>query len=50
MGLSHRQNKEKKSMNCGEYYLVDSTTEALMLRAEKAVENGSVVDILRFAA
>jgi len=36
--------------NCGEYYLDDSTTEALMLRAEKAIENGAEVDILRFAA
>ena len=36
--------------NCGEYYLDESTTEALLVRAEKAVENGAEVDILRFAA
>ena len=36
--------------NCGEYYLDDSTTEALMLRAEKEVENGLEMDILRLAA
>ncbi|MBI5116194.1 type II toxin-antitoxin system MqsA family antitoxin [Candidatus Poribacteria bacterium] len=36
--------------NCGEYYLSESVTEQLLVRAEKAVENGAEVEIVRFAA
>ena len=36
--------------NCGEYYLSDSITGELLERAEKAVQNGAEVEILRFAA
>jgi YgiT-type zinc finger domain-containing protein len=36
--------------NCGEYYLDEATTAALLTRAEAAVEKGAEVEILRFAA
>ena len=36
--------------NCGEYYLSESTTGELLERAEKAIQNGAEVEILRFAA
>jgi len=36
--------------NCGEYYLSESITGELLERAEKAIENGAEVEILRFAA
>lgn len=36
--------------NCGEYYLSESITEQLLSRAEKAVESGAEVEIIRFAA
>jgi YgiT-type zinc finger domain-containing protein len=35
--------------NCGEY-LSESVTGELLERAEKAIENGAEVEILRFAA
>ena len=36
--------------NCGEYYLSESVTEQVMARAERAVESGAEVEILRFVA
>jgi YgiT-type zinc finger domain-containing protein len=36
--------------NCGEHYLSDSIAGELLERAEKAVQNGAEVEILRFAA
>ncbi len=36
--------------NCGEHYLSEEVTGELLKRAEKAVENGAEVEILRFAA
>jgi YgiT-type zinc finger domain-containing protein len=36
--------------NCGEYYLSDSIAGELLERAEKAIQNGAEVEILRFAA
>jgi len=36
--------------NCGEYYLDEATTEILLTRAERAIEDGTEVGILRFAA
>ena len=36
--------------NCGEYYLSESVTGELLERAERAIENGAEVEILRFAA
>ena len=36
--------------NCGEYYLSDEVTDELLERAERAIENGAEVEILRFAA
>lgn len=36
--------------NCGEYYLSDEVTGELLERAERAIENGAEVEILRFAA
>jgi YgiT-type zinc finger domain-containing protein len=36
--------------NCGEYYLSDAVTGELLERAERAIENGAEVEILRFAA
>jgi len=36
--------------NCGEYYLSDGIAGELLERAEKAIQNGAEVEILRFAA
>ena len=36
--------------NCGEYYLSEAVSGQLLTRAEKAVDNGAEVEILRFAA
>ena len=36
--------------NCGEYYLSEQVTERLFNRAEEAVQNGTEVEIFRFAA
>lgn len=36
--------------NCGEYYLAESVTGEVLERAERAIENGAEVEILRFAA
>lgn len=36
--------------NCGEYYLSESITGELLEKAEKAIQNGAEVEILRFAA
>ena len=36
--------------NCGEYYLSDRVTRALLRRAEVAVQNGAEVEILGYAA
>ncbi|RLD66416.1 MAG: hypothetical protein DRI84_04850 [Bacteroidetes bacterium] len=36
--------------NCGEYYLSEETTEKLLERAERAVQNGVIVEIQKFAA
>ena len=36
--------------NCGEYYLLKEVTGEILKRAEKAIENGVEVEILRFAA
>lgn len=36
--------------NCGEYYLSESVTEAVLHRAEAAVNNGTEVEIVRYAA
>jgi len=36
--------------NCGEYYLSENVTEELLGRAERAIENGAEIEILRFAA
>jgi YgiT-type zinc finger domain-containing protein len=36
--------------NCGEYYLSESVTGELLERAEKAIQNGAEVEIVRFAA
>jgi YgiT-type zinc finger domain-containing protein len=36
--------------NCGEYYLSETITGELLERAEKAIQNGAEVEILRFAA
>jgi YgiT-type zinc finger domain-containing protein len=36
--------------NCGEYYLSDNIAGELLERAEKAIQNGAEVEILRFAA
>ena len=35
--------------NCGEYYLDEETSTALLSRAEAAVTNGAEVEILRYA-
>jgi YgiT-type zinc finger domain-containing protein len=37
-------------VNCGEYYLSEETTEKLLERAERAVQNGAMVEIQKFAA
>lgn len=36
--------------NCGEYYLTDDITEQVLQRAEKAINNGAEVEIIRYAA
>ena len=36
--------------NCGEYYLSESVTEAVLDRAELAVNHGTEVEIVRYAA
>ena len=36
--------------NCGEYYLSESITDAVLKLAEDAVQKGAEVEILRFAA
>jgi YgiT-type zinc finger domain-containing protein len=36
--------------NCGEYYLSESVTNQLLTRAEVAVQSGTELEILRFAA
>ncbi len=37
-------------VNCGEYYLSEEISEKLLERAERAVENGAIVEIQKFAA
>ena len=37
-------------VNCGEYYLSEETTEKLLERAERAVQNGAIVEIQKYAA
>ena len=36
--------------DCGEYYLSDDLTDRLLKKAEIAIENGSEVEIQRYAA
>ncbi len=36
--------------NCGEYYLSEDTTEKLLERTERAVQNGVIVEIQQYAA
>jgi YgiT-type zinc finger domain-containing protein len=36
--------------NCGEYYLSQSTTAAVLSRAEQVIDHKAEVEILRFAA
>ncbi|MCY7336224.1 MAG: YgiT-type zinc finger protein [Chamaesiphon sp.] len=36
--------------NCGEYYLSQSTTAAVLDRAERSIDRNAEVEILRFAA
>ena len=36
--------------NCGEYYLSDTVTKQLLMRAETAAKNGAEVEILHYAA
>lgn len=36
--------------NCGEYYLSEEVTGEILARAERAVELGAEVEILRYAA
>jgi YgiT-type zinc finger domain-containing protein len=36
--------------NCGEYYLSESVTGEVLHRAEVAVNNGTEVEIVRYAA
>jgi YgiT-type zinc finger domain-containing protein len=36
--------------NCGEYYLSQSTTAAVLSRAERVIDRNAEVEILRFAA
>jgi YgiT-type zinc finger domain-containing protein len=36
--------------NCGEYYLSQSTTGAVLSRAERVIDRNAEVEILRFAA
>jgi YgiT-type zinc finger domain-containing protein len=37
-------------VNCGEYYLSEEITEKLLERAQRAVQNGAMVEIQKFAA
>ena len=36
--------------NCGEFFLDENVTHELLQRAQKALDNGAEVDILRYAA
>ena len=36
--------------NCGEYYLSENITEKVLEKAEKAVNNGVEVEIIKYAA
>lgn len=36
--------------NCGEYYLSEEVTREILERANRAVEHGAEVEILRYAA
>jgi YgiT-type zinc finger domain-containing protein len=36
--------------NCGEYYLSEEITGRLLERAEQAVQSGTEIEIVRFAA
>jgi YgiT-type zinc finger domain-containing protein len=36
--------------NCGEYYLTEPVTAAILKKAEMAVQRGAEVEILRYAA
>jgi YgiT-type zinc finger domain-containing protein len=36
--------------NCGEYYLSEQITEKVLEAAEKAVNNGAEVEIIKYAA
>lgn len=36
--------------NCGEYYLSEEITDRTLRLAEKAVQNGAELEVLRFAA
>ncbi len=36
--------------NCGEYYLSETMTAALLDRAETALQNGAELEVLKFAA
>lgn len=36
--------------NCGEYFLAEAVADQVLQRAERAVEGGAEVEILRFAA
>jgi len=36
--------------NCGEYYLSEDTTAAVLARAEESLSRGTEVEILRYAA
>lgn len=36
--------------NCGEYYLSEAVTGEVLHRAEAAVDNGTEVEIVRYAA
>jgi YgiT-type zinc finger domain-containing protein len=36
--------------NCGEYFLSEGVTGEVLARADRAIENGAEVEILRYAA
>jgi YgiT-type zinc finger domain-containing protein len=36
--------------NCGEYYLSETITEKVLEKAEKAINNGAEVEIIKYAA
>lgn len=36
--------------NCGEYYLSEEKTDAVLMLAEEAVRHGAEIEVLRFAA